>query len=241
MKKETKLQMAILYARFSPRPNAKKCKSNDTQLQLLREHCKSNGIEIVEELVDRAKSRNDKNRLGLHAAIAAIKKGYILLAYAPDRIGSGFYLQRVMYDVEERGGSVQCVTGWNNEDNPEGRFFRAMIAAAKEYDRDAAASRTGEMVRAMQRSGHSVGGREPPYGWKVVGDKLLEEVPEEQRVIREILYWYQAGKSAYWIANKLSIEGVQIRGRTIWYDTTVKAIIARSECVKTGRKRKRVE
>ena len=69
----------ILYARFSPRPDAAESESNDAQFDLCRAHAKRMGWTVAGEYQDAARSGDDEDRPGLWAALDALTKGEVFL------------------------------------------------------------------------------------------------------------------------------------------------------------------
>src|SRR5437870_11135092 len=70
MERSKAVAPAVVYGRFSPRPNAEECDSVEKQLQRCRAYCTSHDYEIVGEFKDEDLSggRAD-NRPGLQEAI----------------------------------------------------------------------------------------------------------------------------------------------------------------------------
>src|SRR5438046_8651834 len=83
------MPLAVLYARFSPRPNAEECDSVEKQLERCRAYSLGHGYTVVAEHHDKDLSgaRAD-NRPGLQNAIsAACKRKAVLVVYSLSPLG----------------------------------------------------------------------------------------------------------------------------------------------------------
>ena len=71
---------AVIYARFSPRPNAEECDSVEKQIERCRAYCAGHGYTVIAEYCDKDLSggRAD-NRPGLQKAIAAACRNKAIL------------------------------------------------------------------------------------------------------------------------------------------------------------------
>ena len=132
----------IGYGRWSDRRNADQCESNEAQREFIEEFCKENGWEMVEYFCDERKSgrrkqnatnRDELDRPGLWAAVDAIKPGYTLVAWRPDRIARDVFLDElVRRQVEKAGGRVVTVLANVEGDTPEANMMRTILAACSQ-------------------------------------------------------------------------------------------------------------
>jgi site-specific DNA recombinase len=67
----------------------------------------------------------------------------------------------------------------------------------------------------------------PPYGYVVVGGKLVEN-PKEQQLVQRVLTQWRSGKSFNAIAKTLNGQGVRTRSGKIWEHSIVRSIIQRN-------------
>src|SRR5437762_942346 len=82
------MTQAVVYGRFSPRPNPEECDSVEKQLERCRAYCTGHGYEVVAEFHDKDLSggRAD-NRPGLQDAIAtACRQKAVLCVYSLSRL-----------------------------------------------------------------------------------------------------------------------------------------------------------
>lgn len=228
---------AIIYTRFSPRRNADKSESIETQLDYCREYCHSHNYEIAGEFEDRAMSGADENRPGLWNAIDALKRGYVLIAYKLDRLARDVYLSEcIRRAVAKRGATIEIVTGCENGDSPEQEMIRKILQVFAEYERKVIAARTKAAMLRHQKQGRRMSDL-TPYGWTRDPNNpaLMIENETEQTVINQIHDWYAQGDGYREIARKLETQGVPSRtsprwngSGAKWHHGTVKRILNRS-------------
>ena len=71
--------------------------------------------------------------------------------------------------------------------------------------------------------------RNIPYGWKLIptgryGQKLVQD-PDQQQVIKYMLFLKQHNISCLKIANELNLHGIKTKRGKVWYSRTVNKII----------------
>jgi site-specific DNA recombinase len=147
---------AVIYARFSPRPNAEDCDSVEKQRERCRSYCKAHGYDVIAEKDDEDMSggRAD-NRPGLQAAIAlACKHKAVLVVYKLDRLARN---TRDALDVLERlqksKADLASLVEQINSRSPMGKFFFTQLAAFAELEREQIRARTSTAMRAHQSGG----------------------------------------------------------------------------------------
>lgn len=196
---------AIIYTRFSPRPDANDSDSCETQERICRDYAQLKGFEVVSVHADPDRSGADEFREELWAAINEIKKGCVLLVYKRDRLARNVYLaESINRAVAKRQGRIVAVTGDVEGDTPETQLIRQVVAAMAEYERKLISKRTSDAMKAKQRAGKRVS-RYAPYGWRFDADGVtLIEDPAEQEVRREILRLHAQGVGYFSIAKRAS-------------------------------------
>ncbi len=221
---------AVLYARFSPRPNAAKSESIKAQLEACRGWCAKEGHEVAGEHVDREKSRNDADRPGLWAAIAEVKRGWALVVYRADRLASGDLAAVLRRNLKRNGVSLLAVEGSVNGEGPEAELVNRVLDAISEYERQVIAARTKHAMLRHQGNGRRMSDK-TPYGWcrSERDPAMLVEDHDEQAVISEVLRLRRlkppTGFEA--IADLLNELDIEARGER-WYATTIVRIVKRA-------------
>ena len=188
MSKPTKKSRAILYVRFSPRRNADTCESCEMQLELCRAYCKRKGYEVAGEFEDRALSGGEEERPGLWAALEALKRGDVLLAYKLDRLARDVYLSELIQrETNKHGATVEAVEGGTNGDGPEQRMIRQILQAFAEYERKVIVARTKAAMLRHQAAGRRMSAR-IPFGWQIDQNDPARMIRHagEKAVIRRI-------------------------------------------------------
>lgn len=224
---------AIVYTRWSPRPNSATCESCETQRKICEEHARSKGWRVVASFDDPDRSGADGCREKLDAAIRSLKKGDVLLVYKWDRIARDLMLA-LQYErqIESRGARVVAVTGDVPGDNPQAKFTRHILMAVAELERKMISERTRNAMRTMQRNGRRMTSPgHVPYGWKVDPNDSKRMVPDEheQRVIKEILSLRRAHESYGGIAKLLNGDPETQARSGKWYSKTVRDVCLRDE------------
>jgi len=228
------MTQAVIYARFSPRPDAEDCDSVEKQRERCRAYCKAHGYGVIAEKDDEDTSggRAD-NRPGLQAAIAlACKRKAVLVVYKLDRLARN---TREALDVLERlqeseAGLVSLVEQINSR-SPMGRFFFTRLGAFAELEREQIRARTSAAMRGYQASGRRMTRADRcPFGRQPDPSDLsrLIDHPGERAALERIRQLREKRRGAKAITAVLNAEGFPCRGQR-WHLTTVRRLLAREE------------
>lgn len=231
---------AIAYLRFSPRPSAEDSHSNEIQEHECRLYCQKHGYEIaLPPFSDPDSHGDDEDRPGLWAAIAALKRDWVLVVLDGSRLARSVYLrERVLREVIAKRARIEFVTRTPNGKTPEDELIRKVLAAFDWYANKCSAARTKAAILRYQEQGWQMS-RRPPYG-KLIGPAVivpqpsgkskvahrLLDAPEEQTLIQRIEREHLAGKKNREIAALLNAEGVKCRDGE-WHHTLVRRIVMR--------------
>ena len=221
---------AVLYARFSPRPDADKCQGIAVQLDLCRRYCTQRGYDVRDAFADPNRLGSDVKRPGLWRAVGSLGRGDVLVVYRWDRLARGMYLSEVIrHEVHKIGARLEAVSGAVEGDGPEVELVRQVLQAIDEYQRKITAIRTSLWMRHHQAHGRRMS-RFPPYGWELdpadPKAKTLRPCPTEQAVVARIRELRAQGHSLRRIASALDAEGRPCRGRP-WRYQTVDRVLKR--------------
>lgn len=109
-----------------------------------------------------------------------------------------------MEQWHERGVTFHTLDLQVDTSTPLGRFFRQILLAVAELEREFARQRTQDVVEACKRNGRPYS-KACPAGWKVVGnrgDRRFKVDTDERKVIDEMAMRHRMGESmeslAYW-------------------------------------------
>lgn len=221
---------AVLYARFSPRPNPEECDSVEKQLERCRAYCAGHGYTVIAEHEDKDLSggRAD-NRPGLQAAIdVACRRKAILVVYALTRLAR---CTKDAIQVAERlnaaGADLASIQESVNTRSPMGRFIFTLFSALGQLEREQIAERTSIAMLRHQANGRRMTRPDRcPYGWRPDDNGGLIEDTEEQATIGRIRRERRKGCGLREIARRLDAEGIDCRGGR-WSHTTIRSVLLR--------------
>jgi len=188
---------AIIYTRFSPRPDEEKSESCETQKALCEEYCRKRNYPVIGYHEDPIKSGNDEDRPGLWAAIDQLAPGVVLVAWRYDRLARSVYLQEIIFRAAKNAESrVEVVNGNVYSDKPEDVMLRQIVASFNEYDRKVTAARIRHAMIQHMKNGRKIGGT-PPYGWQPDPNDDSKVIPheKEQDAVDQIKVWHAEGVS----------------------------------------------
>ena len=229
---------AISYARKSPSRNADESESVPRQLQGIREYAASHDIEIMDEFSDQALSGADHDRPGLWDAVAALKRGWILIVRDYQRLARDTTLAMIIEQkIKQRGCKLMATENGDlidRDEDPSMKMLRTIMHAYAEFDRAVRNARTRAGMLRNQRNGRRQSA-ECPYGWTTDPDSELNEydrpsgmqpVESEQRAIERMQTLREAGDSYRKICETLTVEGYPPRGAN-WHPASVRRILNR--------------
>lgn len=231
---------AVLYARYSPRPDAKTSESNAAQFDSMRAAIVARGGRtIVATFEDADAHGDDAERPGLWAAVAALRRGDELWIDDPKRLARDLMLGEVIRkEVASRGATVVSVK-MATDSTLEGEMVRKILAVIAEYEKKANAMLTASRMRRHQSTGRRMSAA-LPYGMmadhngpSILGRDGVERParmipnPDEQPTVARILAMAAAGKRPPTIKAILEGEGVLCRGKATWNRNTIQGIIDR--------------
>jgi DNA invertase Pin-like site-specific DNA recombinase len=226
------MTQAVLYARFSPRPNPEECDSVEKQLERCRAYCAGHGYTVVAEHHDKDLSggRAD-NRPGLQEAIGtACRRKAILVVYSLSRLAR---CTKDAIDLAERlssaGADLAVIQESVNTRSPMGRFIFTLFSALAQLEREQIAERTSSAMLRHQAKGRRMTRADRcPYGWHpdpADPGRLVEDA-EEQVAIARIREERQRGRGLRQIARALDRAGISCRGRS-WSHSAVRSVLHR--------------
>src|SRR5262245_31022639 len=224
---------AVLYARFSPRPNPEECDSVEKQLERCRAYCAGHGYTVVGEYQDKDLSGGRaNNRPGLQHAIArACARKAILCVYSLSRLAR---CTKDAIDLAERlnaaGADLAVIQENVNTRSPMGRFIFTLFSALAQLEREQIGERTSSAMLRHQAQGRRMTRPDRcPYGWRPDPTDLagLVEDAKEQAAIARIRKERRQGRGLREIARMLDKAGIDCRGRR-WSHTTVRSVLIRA-------------
>jgi len=240
MSKSTK---AVIYTRFSDRPNAATSESCEYQRELCEKWCNDNDHEVVGYFEDKAISGKTpiEDRPGLGQAICAMHRDYLLVVLNWDRIAR----DRMVHIAVEGfiigiGGNMYSVmeNATTQDESPESELLRGIKVLLSGYSRQIGAMRTSASMLSHQGRGRVMSAK-LPYGFKfdpespkrtnkhgVEVPTLMIENKTEQKILKRIMSLNDDKIGVRTIAKILTEEKHKPRGQ-VWYATSIGRIIER--------------
>jgi len=223
---------AVIYARFSPRPNAAECESLKAQLETCRKYCDLHKIPIASTHQDEAKSGADAhNRPGLQDALqAAYKRDRAFVVYSLSRFARS--VKDAVVNVErlqKAGANFISVSESIDTTNSMGRFVFHIFAALAELERNQIAERTRSAMLQHQANGRRMSAI-LPYGWAEDPNdpKRMILDPAEQAVIQTMVGLESSGLGYREICRALEAQDTLYREGRRWNHVTIKKILHRA-------------
>ncbi|MFZ5832271.1 MAG: recombinase family protein [Planctomycetota bacterium] len=222
------MKNAVIYTRFSPRPGADECKSNERQEERCRAYCERRGYQVKGVYPDVCVSGAVLCRPGLTAALAALEPGDVLVVDTSDRLARDMLVSlTIRHQVDCAGCALEFADGSPTHTTPEGKLFANMLAAFAAYERDKIARRTKAGLARKRDGGMWLG--KPPIGYRFDRKtKRLVPEPREQEALALIRLMVDSGATTKEIADSLTEHCGLLRGKP-WTERTVRKVLARQE------------
>src|SRR5918996_6014809 len=187
----------------------------EIQTESLSQYCRLHGLEVAGIYADDGIS----GTIPLHERPEGKKlledakesKFQIVLVYRLDRLGRSLF---VIVDAHDRlqaaGVSLRSATEPIDTSTPSGRLIFQMLASFAEYERETIRERTRAGLHRAYRGGKHFGAA--PYGYRTDEGGLLQVVPEEAEIVREIIENVAEGSTLYAEAKRLNDLGLATPG-----------------------------
>ena len=217
---------AVLYARFSPRPNADECDSNHHQLERCKKYCLSKDYYIKGMYWDDSISGKTLIRPGLTNALDALQTGWVLIVDRQDRLARDLLVSlTIHHEVEKRGCTIEFADGSPIRTTPEGKLFQSMLAAFAAFECDKIAERTKIGMARKKAEGVWIG--RPPIGYRVAEGKLCTN-ESEQHAIKLLLQCYYEKFTPSETASWLNMHNGLLRDKP-WTARKVLSVLAKQK------------
>lgn len=236
------MKQAIVYTRFSPRPNADKAMSCEFQEQKCRDYCKLHDIDVLAVYEDRNISgKRADNRPGLQNAMVHVcKERGVLVVYSLARLARSTKDAIDLSDtLKKHKADLAMIVENIDTSTPFGRFYYVVAAAYGALERETTAERTRNILRHMRDNGIRIS-RRPPFGYMLdpnnptryekVNGQLIKipgkviPIKHEQEAMVLIRSLDKQGCNLSEICRRLHAQGFKPRGKR-WYHQTVKKIL----------------
>jgi DNA invertase Pin-like site-specific DNA recombinase len=170
------------------------------------------------------------NRPALLLALAAVRRGDVLLVAKRDRIARDqFVTLQVERMISQRGARVMSAAGEGTEtdgDDIGGLIQRRMLDLFAEVERQMIRARTKAALAEKKRRGERVSGA-IPYGYSLSADGIhLVPCAREQDVIALVASFRADGASYRAIVATMNSNGIQTRTGNAWQLRQIQNIVA---------------
>jgi DNA invertase Pin-like site-specific DNA recombinase len=222
------MKQAIIYCRFSPRPDADTSKSNDQQNTRCCDYCYHKKYDVIARYNDEAVSGKQLHRPQLSALLASLRNtpGAVVVCDTADRLARDMLVMlTIRHQIEQVGCTLEFADGTADFSTPEGELFANILSAFAQYERCKFSRRTKAGLAKKKANGEYLG--RPPLGYQVV-NKHLTEHPGEMMVLRAIRTFsieYPLASSQY-IAEEITRVWGDCRGSP-WSARTIRKILAK--------------
>ncbi len=220
------MKQAIIYTRFSPRPDSEDSNSNEKQEVRCRAYCDRKEYKITRWCFDRAVSGKVLDRPGLTAAILELEPGWVLVVDTRDRLARDMLVSLTIHQqVKEKGATIEIADGSPSRETPEGNLMANILDAFAQYERERFARRTKAGLAKKKKEGVWLG--KPPIGWQLNKDtKQLEECSREQMVLKTIFICRDKCMNSTEITEYLNDMKYLCRGKP-WSARTIRKLVAK--------------
>lgn len=239
------LESAIVYARYSPRPEDR-CESLEFQADFCRKYFDFLGIKVDRVIGDPDTSarlipliKREGGRELIRLTTGTRPEYKIVGAYRLDRLWRDVVDGNITLKLWQTAGVVSHFAAEGgcsvNTTTATGRFLVNMLLAKAAYEPDLTSERTRAAMHRHMANGWAMGGT-APYG-KAIGPKkrapngkmrlTLIDDPTEQNVIAQVEAWREEGWRLRKIARYLNELNIPNRAGKEWSHITVKRILDR--------------
>ena len=204
-------------------------------------------IKLVDVIVDAGESAKSLDRPGIQAALKMLKGGKAdaLIVMKLDRLTRSVKDLGHLCDSYFSDGkpwSLLSVSDAIDTRSASGKLLLNVLTSVAQWEREAIAERTREVVVHLRQQGIAVG--RASYGTRyeqpadASGRCLAVEDQQETEVIALICQLREAGLSLFQICEKLTSTGYQTKLGKRWHPKVIRSILQRAG-YETGRKSKR--
>jgi site-specific DNA recombinase len=212
---------AVGYVRVSTDEQRRSGLGIDAQESSIRQAAARHGFRVTAIHRDEGVSGNKApdQRPGLLAAIAALKRGDVLIVAKRDRLSRGGVSHTAVIEaaIKRKGARVLSAAGEGTDgEEPQDEFFRDLTDSLAKMERKIIGKRTAAALSAKRARGERAG--TVPYGYRLrkAGDTTLAPHARERRILRLMLECREAGYSLRDTAEELNRNGLTTRAGQPW-------------------------
>jgi len=215
---------AVAYCRYSSE-NQRDGYSIEAQLKGIRDYCTREGIELVDEYIDEAKTGTNAEREQFQRMIANSSKGLFdaVIVHKLDRFSRDRYDSAVYKKILKDNHIRLFSTIEKLDDSPESVMLEAVIEGMAEFYSKNLSRETKKGLYERARKGLSCANR--PFGYDVDKSGKFVENQIQSQIVKEIFNRFCSGQNLASIARYLSGKGIKgARGADFSYNSLKKII-----------------
>jgi site-specific DNA recombinase len=202
------MKTAIIYARFSS--DNQRAESITAQLRACTDYALKEGIQIIGEYIDEAKSATSDDRPQFQKMFKDLREKVItpnlLIVHKLDRFARSRY-DSIIYRRELKKVNMSLVSVLERlDDSPESIILESMLEGMAEYYSKNLAREVAKGMKETALQGKYTGGR-VPYGYIVGPDQKLLPDPDRAGAIKLIFEMFADGKEYKEIIAELTKKG----------------------------------
>lgn len=218
----------VAYVRVSTEEQARDGVSLAAQESRIEAFAHATDRSIDEVVVDDGFSAKSLKRPGAERLLTGIRSGEIgtVIVLKLDRLTRSVRDLGLVLDlVSNAEASLVSVGESLDTQTAAGRMVVNMLGVVAQWEREAIAERTA-LALSHKRSNWEVYSRKAPFGYKVVGRRLVSESRcQEALTLIRTMYADGAGSSLRQIAGALTQRGIKPPAGKKWYASSVHAIV----------------
>ena len=216
---------AIIYCRFSPRPDHETSTSNERQEERCRVYCLAHDYNVIMVCEDKNISGGTPDRPQLQAAIAALKPGMVLVVDTSDRLARDMLVYlTIQQRVREAGARIEFADGTPPTITAEGELIANIFAAFAQYQRTVIRKKTKAGLARKKDKGVYLG--KCPIGYRRDKQGKLIRDKVETALVGHILALHHERYDVSYIERWCQTNLGPIRGKP-WNERTIRRIIKR--------------
>lgn len=223
------MKKVIGYVRVSTNEEAESGVSLKAQEQRIREHCRTQGWQLVEVVRDDGYSAKDLKRPGLRRLLGEFpdknRRFNGIIVTKLDRLTRSVRdLIRLTELLLKHGIALGSIQEAVDTSTAMGKMFYTFVTVVSEWERGTIGERTREALAYKRRNGERIG--PIPYGYTLGRDgKHLTLDPTEGPVVARMMRERKRGVSLGRIADGLNADRITTKGGKAWYPATVKSVL----------------
>jgi site-specific DNA recombinase len=225
--RRTATKVHLGYVRVSSEEQASTGVSLAAQETRIRAHAFARGIELADVIVDAGYSAKDLKRPGMQRLLAMIERGEVasVTVLKIDRLTRSVRdFANLLEKSTKKGFALVTVGESLDTASAGGRMVANIMMSVASWEREVIGERTAEAMAHKRREGDFCGGVRAPYGYRVVGGKIVPH-KGEQRVLETIARAREADLSLRKIVDDLNARRVPgPRGGT-WHLSGLVAVL----------------